>query len=106
MSKLFLVFLTLWVGLFTGVFLPASVLASSPPVINGRAGITQSCCAPNNNKTSTAQEEHVTKLLTLIEQKAAEFSSIRRHLHQIPELGYEEQETSAFVRKKLIEFGI
>lgn len=47
----------------------------------------------------------MTKLLTLIEQKIEEFTSMRHYLHQIPELGYEEQETSAFVRKKLMEYG-
>lgn len=45
------------------------------------------------------------RLLSFIEQKAEDFFSIRRQLHQIPELGYEERETSSFIRKKLTEYG-
>ena len=45
------------------------------------------------------------QLLPLFKEKTEEFTSIRRHLHQIPELAYEEKETSAFVRQKLVEYG-
>ncbi len=31
---------------------------------------------------------------------------IRRELHQIPELGLEEQQTAAYIRNKLVEFGV
>lgn len=37
---------------------------------------------------------------------ATEFIEVRHHLHANPELSYQEFETSAFVQKKLAEFGI
>lgn len=49
-------------------------------------------------------------LIPLIQKKAtdykAEIIAIRRHLHQFPELSFNEVETSKFVSKKLTEFGI
>jgi hippurate hydrolase len=42
----------------------------------------------------------------LAKKYAAEFIEIRHHLHANPELSYKEFETSAFVQKKLTEFGI
>jgi hippurate hydrolase len=42
----------------------------------------------------------------LSEKYAPDFISIRRHLHQHPELSYKEFETSKFVQQKLNEFGI
>lgn len=49
-------------------------------------------------------------LIDTIKQKAADYSgelrSIRRHLHMHPELSMQEEATSAFIRKKLTEYGI
>jgi amidohydrolase len=49
-------------------------------------------------------------LLATIKQKASsmmpELIAIRRHLHQHPELSMQEQATSAFIQKKLTEYGI
>lgn len=49
-------------------------------------------------------------LIHLIQQKAAEYNAeiiaIRRHLHQYPELSFNEVETSNYVSEKLTEFGI
>lgn len=42
----------------------------------------------------------------LAKKYAPEFIEIRQHLHSHPELSYQEFETSAFVQKKLTEFGI
>ncbi|MBS1754787.1 MAG: M20 family metallopeptidase [Ferruginibacter sp.] len=42
----------------------------------------------------------------LAKKYAPEFIQIRQHLHTNPELSYQEFETSAFVQKKLSEFGI
>lgn len=42
----------------------------------------------------------------LAKKYAPEFIEIRQHLHSNPELSYQEFETSAFVQKKLTEFGI
>ena len=46
----------------------------------------------------------------LIQQKAAEYKAeiiaMRRHLHQHPELSFDEIETSKFVCKQLTEYGI
>ena len=33
-------------------------------------------------------------------------TTIRRELHQIPELGLEEKQTAAYIRKKLASFGV
>jgi len=41
-----------------------------------------------------------------ISQILAEIVEIRRHIHQHPELSFEEYETAAFVSKKLTEWGI
>ncbi|HMH24236.1 MAG TPA: M20 family metallopeptidase [Puia sp.] len=46
------------------------------------------------------------KIQQLAEQYAPEFISIRRHLHEHPELSYQEFETSKFVQGKLSETGI
>ena len=50
------------------------------------------------------------KLLSLIKEKAASYKeeviAIRRHLHQNPELSFEEYNTSKYVCAKLDEFGI
>jgi len=49
-------------------------------------------------------------LQTLIKEKAKRYKeeviSIRRHLHQNPELSFEEYNTSKFVCDKLDEYGI
>ncbi len=49
-------------------------------------------------------------LLTLIKEKATEYKeeviAIRRHLHQHPELSFEEHNTSEYVCSKLSEYGI
>ncbi len=42
----------------------------------------------------------------LAKQYASEFIDIRHHLHANPELSFKEFETSAFVQKKLVEWGI
>jgi hippurate hydrolase len=42
----------------------------------------------------------------LAKKYAGEFIDIRHHLHANPELSYKEFETSAFVQKKLTEYGI
>ncbi|MBX2932612.1 MAG: amidohydrolase [Ferruginibacter sp.] len=42
----------------------------------------------------------------LAKKYAPDFIEIRQHLHSHPELSYQEFETSAFVQKKLTEFGI
>ena len=46
------------------------------------------------------------RIQQLAKKYAAEFIEIRHHLHANPELSYKEFETSAFVQKKLTEFGI
>jgi amidohydrolase len=46
------------------------------------------------------------KIQELAKQWSEELISIRRHLHAHPELSYQEVETSAFIRKKLTEWGI
>ncbi|MEA3444381.1 MAG: M20 family metallopeptidase [Bacteroidota bacterium] len=52
----------------------------------------------------------MTSIKNLIQAKAddyfAEIKSIRQHLHKHPELSFEENETSAFVAKKLDAYGI
>lgn len=47
-----------------------------------------------------------TEIQNLAEKYFAEIRSIRRHLHQHPELSFEEYNTSAFVAEKLQAFGI
>src|SRR5664279_5229780 len=42
----------------------------------------------------------------LAKQYAPEFIEVRHHLHENPELSYEEYETSKFVQQKLKQFGI
>jgi len=46
------------------------------------------------------------KIKALAKKYAAEFIQIRHHLHQNPELSYQEFETSKFVQQKLTELGI
>jgi len=46
------------------------------------------------------------QIQTLAHSFEAEMIAIRRHLHQYPELSFEEYQTAAFVKEKLIEFGI
>lgn len=46
------------------------------------------------------------KIKDLAHQYAAEFISVRQHLHAHPELSYQEFETSQFVKEKLRSFGI
>ena len=46
------------------------------------------------------------RIQQLAQKYAPEFIDIRHHLHANPELSYKEFETSAFVQKKLTEFGI
>lgn len=46
------------------------------------------------------------KIKALAQQYKQEFIDVRHHLHAHPELSYQEFETSAFVQKKLKEFGI
>ncbi len=41
----------------------------------------------------------------LVEGLVDEVTGWRRHLHETPELGYEEVKTAAFVASKLREFG-
>lgn len=46
------------------------------------------------------------KIKQLAKEYAAEFISVRHHLHAHPELSYQEFETSAFIREKLTGWGI
>lgn len=46
------------------------------------------------------------KIKDLARQYAAEFISVRQHLHAHPELSYQEFETSKYVQEKLRSFGI
>jgi hippurate hydrolase len=46
------------------------------------------------------------KIKNLAHQYAAEFISVRQHLHANPELSYQEFETSKYVQEKLRSFGI
>lgn len=46
------------------------------------------------------------KIKDLAHQYAAEFISVRQHLHAHPELSYQEFETSKYVQEKLRSFGI
>jgi amidohydrolase len=46
------------------------------------------------------------KIQQLAKKYAGEFIDIRRQIHANPELSYQEFETSAFVQKKLTEYGI
>lgn len=46
------------------------------------------------------------KIKALAQEYKQEFINVRHHLHAHPELSYQEFETSAFVQKKLKEFGI
>lgn len=46
------------------------------------------------------------KIKALAQEYKQEFIDVRHHLHAHPELSYQEFETSAFVQKKLKEFGI
>ncbi len=48
----------------------------------------------------------IDKIKQLAEQLHPEVIAIRRHLHTHPELSFNEYETSAFVQKKLTEYGI
>ena len=45
------------------------------------------------------------KIKVLAKQNAPEFIAVRHHLHENPELSYEEYETSKFIQQKLKEFG-
>ena len=46
------------------------------------------------------------KTKSLSDSYLKEIIDIRRHLHTIPELGFEENKTAAFISKKLSEYGI
>ena len=46
------------------------------------------------------------KIKKLAAEYAEEFIEVRHHLHAHPELSYKEFETSKFIQKKLLEFGI
>ncbi|NTW31406.1 MAG: amidohydrolase [Bacteroidetes bacterium] len=46
------------------------------------------------------------KIKSLADSYLQEIINVRRHLHQIPELGFEEFETSKFIASKLKEYGI
>lgn len=46
------------------------------------------------------------KLLEEIKTLEKEMTADRRYLHRIPELSFQEKETTAFIRKRLEEFGI
>ena len=46
------------------------------------------------------------QVLSLSENFFDEINRIRKHLHQHPELSFQEVETSKYVKKKLVEFGI
>ena len=46
------------------------------------------------------------KIKDLSKKYSEEFIQIRHHLHQHPELSYHEFETSKFIQKKLLDFGI
>ena len=46
------------------------------------------------------------KLVKELKEKHKEMSSWRRHLHQFPEIAYEEKKTAEFVAEKLEGFGI
>jgi hippurate hydrolase len=48
----------------------------------------------------------VEKIKSLAKAYSKEFIDVRHHLHAHPELSYQEFETSAFVQKKLKEYGI
>jgi hippurate hydrolase len=48
----------------------------------------------------------IQKIKELSRKYAPDFIEVRHHLHAHPELSYKEFETSAFVQKKLSEFGI
>ena len=45
-------------------------------------------------------------LIAELKDKKAEMASWRQHLHQFPEIAYEEEMTSGFVAEKLESFGI
>ena len=45
-------------------------------------------------------------IINSISNMKKEMQEWRRHLHTIPELGFEESKTSEFISKKLIDFGI
>ena len=47
----------------------------------------------------------ITKIKELIKSNHDQIISWRRHLHQHPELSFEEFDTSDFVAEKLIEMG-
>ena len=46
------------------------------------------------------------RIQQLAKKYAPEFIEVRHQIHSNPELSYQEFETSAFVQKKLAEFGI
>ena len=46
------------------------------------------------------------KLVKELKEKHKEMSSWRRHLHQLPQIAYEEKKTAEFVAEKLKSFGI
>ena len=55
------------------------------------------------NSTTTTESA---ALRSMIEADHAYLTALRRDLHRIPELGYEEQQTSARVRRELDEIGV
>src|SRR6187551_1980448 len=48
----------------------------------------------------------IERIKMLAKQYAPEFVAIRHHLHQHPELSYQEFETSKFIQQKLTEYNI
>ena len=46
------------------------------------------------------------EIKTLSVQIHPDLVAIRRHLHQHPELSFDEHQTSAYIQKKLTEWGI
>ncbi len=50
--------------------------------------------------------DYKSKIQTLARQNHKQVISIRRHLHQHPELSFQEQNTSLFIQKQLDEIGI
>jgi hippurate hydrolase len=58
------------------------------------------------NKSNNVSELLQQQIKTLAKKYAAEFISIRHHLHAHPELSYQEFETSQFIQQQLTSFNI
>jgi hippurate hydrolase len=58
------------------------------------------------NKSNNVSELLQEQIKTLAKKYAAEFISIRHHLHAHPELSYQEFETSKFIQQQLTAFNI